>query len=273
MFFKRLKTASTYWVDDQASQMGAALAYYMLFSLAPLLIIALAVAGQAFGEDAARSHVLDRVHEFFGEEGAYTVQTMLDNFSKVPAGMAPAVVALVALLFGALNVFTQLRASLHRIWRIEAPPTQGLILGMVKNYLLAFLMVQVSSLFILLLLLTSTFLAALEYWAKDLLPGAAWMWQGGDFVASTLLITLLFAFTFRFMSDGQVRYKQLWGGAFTGALLFCVGKLLIGWYLGYSRLGSAYGAAGSLVVFLVWVYYSAQIFFFGAEVVRTELGK
>ncbi len=271
MFFQRLKTAGNYWVEDQASQMGAALAYYTLFSLAPLLVIALALAGQAYGELLAREQVIEHVRDYMGADSAGAVATMLENFRHPPTSGTAAVVGIVSLLFGALGVFTQLRASLHRIWRLESPPEQGIVLGLVKTYLLAFVMVQLSCIFVMLLLVATTLLTSFQLWWRDHLPGEAWAWQAGDFLASTALITLLFAFTFRFMSDGRVPYRNVWRGAFVGAVLFCVGKLLIGWYLGYSRLGSAYGAAGSLVVFLAWVYYSAQIFFFGAEVVRTEL--
>jgi membrane protein len=270
MFVQRLKTAGAYWIEDQAAQMGAALAYYTLFSLAPLLIIALAIASQAYGEETARGEVIGHIRDFSGEESAGAVQTMLENFRKLPTGAGPAIVGLVSLLFGALGVFTQLRASLHRIWRLEEPPAQGIFLGLVKNYLLAFVMVQLMSLFVLLMLTTSTVLVAIQRWWRDFLPGDKWAWYAGYFAASTLLLTLLFAFTFRFMSDGRIPYRQLWRGALVGAVLFSVGKLLIGWYLGYSQLASAYGAAGSLVVFLAWMYYSAQIFFFGAEVVRVQ---
>jgi membrane protein len=143
----------------------------------------------------------------------------------------------------------------------------------VKDYLLAFVMVTISCVFVLALLLASAMLTAVQHLWDAALPGPAWLWHGADFLLSTLLITLLFACTFRFMSDGPVRCRHVWSGALTSALLFTVGKLLIGWYLGFSQLGTAYGAAGSLVVFLAWVYYSAQIFFFGAELVRVELEK
>jgi len=273
MIVQRLKTAAVYWVEDQAAQMGAALAYYTLFSLAPILIIALAIAGQAFGDSAAQGQVIARIRDFIGDESAATVQTMLENFRHLPSGVGPALLGIGSLLFGALSLFTQLRASLHRIWRLQPPPTQGLVLGTLKTYLTAFVMVQLSSIFVLLLLTASMVLVAVQLWWQEYLPGEAWMWHSVDFLASTLLILLLFAFTFRFMSEGQVPYRHIWGGAFVSALLFCVGKVLIGWYLGYSQLGSTYGAAGSLVVFLAWVYYSAQIFFFGAEIIRVRLGK
>src|SRR5271167_1688898 len=127
MFVQRLKTAGVFWVEDQAPQMGAALAFYMLFSLAPLLIIALAIASQAYDETTARGQVIQRTRDFMGDESAGVVQTMLENFRKLPTGIGPAVVGIASLLFGALSVFTQLRASLNRIWRVELPPTQGIV--------------------------------------------------------------------------------------------------------------------------------------------------
>lgn len=270
--FHTLNTASYYWVEDSASQMGAALAYYSLFSLAPLLIIAIAVAGFVFGETEARSRVVSRIGDFVGPDSAAVVQTMLENFQHPPDGPWAPVIGLASLWYGAISVFTVLRSSLNRIWRVQAA-NQRVVVGLLKDYLLAFLMVLVSSIFVLALLTASTFLAILGHWWSTWLPGNAWAIPLTDFALSSFLIGILFAITYRFMSDGQVYYRHVWGGAAVAAMLFTVGKMAIAFYLGHSLLASAYGAAGSLVVFLVWVYYSAQIFFFGAEIIRVRLGK
>lgn len=272
MLVRTLKKAGVFWLEDDAAQMGAALAYYMLFSLAPLLIMAIAVAGLVYGGDAAKGRVVELIGDFIDADSAKAVQTMLENFSHPPTTLIPAVIGIASLIYGSLGVFRQLRWSLHRMWRLTRPPSQGVIREMIKSYLLAFLMVLMTIIFILLLLTSSTFLTVVLNWSGQ--PAdEGWTWFAGEFLLSTLLVTLLFAFTFRFMSDGRVRYRHIWGGAFVGALLFTAGKSLIGYYLGRVHLASAYGVAGSLVVFLTWVYYSAQIFFFGAEIVRVRLEK
>lgn len=267
--FRVVKNACKHFVEDQATQMGAALAYYTLFSLAPLLIIAIAVAGQVYGEKTARDQLVDRIRESFGEESASTVKVMLENFRQLPAEPWAAVAGFVTLWYGAMGVFTQLRSSLNRIWRM--PPAQhSFVVWILKDYLLAFVMVLVSSIFVLALLTASTILhAAWDWWSKQVNMGS-WAWPTVDFLASAFLITLLFAFTYRFMSDGRVTYKQVLSGAIVSAMLFALGKLGISFYLSHAFLASAYGAAGSLVVFLVWVYYSAQMFFFGAEIIRAQ---
>jgi membrane protein len=271
MLIKTLKKAGTYWVEDDAAQMGAALAYYMLFSFAPLLIMAIAVAGLVYGEDAARGRVVELIGDFIDADSAKAVQTMLENFRQPPANIIPAVIGIASLIYGSLGVFRQLRESLHRMWRLTPSPSQGIIREIVKSYLLAFLMALLTIIFILLLLTSSTFLTLVLKWSGQHATQGGWLWRGGEFLLSTLLVTLLFAFTFRFMSDGRVRYRLSWLGAVVGAFLFTAGKTLIGYYLGQVHLASAYGVAGSLVVFLTWVYYSSQIFFFGAEVVRVRL--
>jgi membrane protein len=268
--YRTLKTAVIYWVEDSAAQMGAALAYYLLFSLAPILLIAIAVAGLVFGEAAAQGHVVAKIGAFIGEESSATVETMLENFRQPAEGPWAAIVSGASLWYGALGVFTQLRSSLSRIWRLK-PMSQYVIAGFLKDYLLAFVMVLVSSTFVLTLLTASTCLTAVLTWSSILIPISRWVCELADFLLSWFLVGLMFGLTYRFMSDGQVRYGQVWGGAIMAAMLFAVGKMAIGFYLAHSLLSSAYGAAGSLVVFLVWVYYSAQIFFFGAEVIRVRL--
>lgn len=268
-FFRVLKTAGFNWVTDQAAQMGAALAYYTLFSFAPLLFIALFITGQIYGDAAARGEVVDKIRGFIGDDSASAVQTMLENFHRPQHSGPAAIVGIASLIFGSLGVFTQLRTSLNRIWGFKAHE-QRFLIGLLKDYLLAFVMVLVTSVFFLALLTASAFLNFLIEWARDLIPGDAWAWRLADFLISSWLITLLFAFTYRFMSEGHIRYADIWIGAIISAVLFSIGKMVIGFYLGYTHLASAFGAAGSLVVFLAWVYYSAQIFFFGAEIIRVR---
>jgi membrane protein len=272
MLFKRLRTAWTYWVDDDAAQMGAALAYYALFSLAPLLIIIIAIAGQVYGTEATRAQIVEWIDQFSSKESAVAVQTLLKNRHPLAESFWPWLLGLATIIFGAVGVFTQLRASLNRIWRFPPPPTQGVIVRVVKDHLLALVMVLLSSVFVVLLLAGSTALALLPK-VESLPPGEHWAWSLMYFVGSALVLLFVFAFTYRFMSDGAVRYRHVWGGAFVSAILFTVGKMAIGFYLAHSQVISVFGAAGSLVALLIWVYYSAQIFFFGAEIIRLRLGK
>ena len=272
MLFKQLRTAAKYWVEDQAGQMGAALAYYALFSLAPLLIIAITIAGQIYGPQATRAQILEWIQQANGKEVADAVRTLLENQKPLADSFWPWLLGLSAIVFGAVSLFTQLRASLDRIWRFPPPPTHGIIVRVVRDYLLALLMVLSTCAFVVLLLASST-LVALLHRVEFLPPGEHWAWRLGDFVASALLLLLLFAFTYRFMSDGAIQYRHVWTGALVSAVLFTLGKMAIGFYLAHSQVMSAFGAAGSLVALLVWVYYSAQIFFFGAEIIRVRLGR
>jgi membrane protein len=270
--YRRLKTACNYWVEDHASQFGAALAYYTLFSVAPLLIIAIGLASQVYGKEAAQGHVLERIRDFIGEESAGTVQTLLASFRHAPASAWATIAGFVALWLGALALFSQLRISLHRIWRLQPRP-QRFFVRVAHDYLLAFIMVLVASIIVLLLLAATTTLTLVSERWGDWIMADGWTWRLADFLASFFLVTLLLVFTFRLMSDGLIDYRHLWGGSLVSAILFTLGKMAIGFYLGYTLLASAYGVAGSLVVFLAWVYYSAQIFYFGAEIIRAKLNK
>jgi membrane protein len=270
--FRRLKKAGQGFADDQAAQMGAALAYFTLFSLAPLLILGIAIVALIVGEAESKDHVVANVRAYVNDDIAEAVRLMLDNFhpTRLQVGVWTSVVGVVSLVFGATGMFTSLRSSLHRIWRLPTA-NDGFIRGYVKTYLLALLMIFVSVTFIVLLLLTTSAMPLLAIaWAEQF-PDIPWSGPIVGLIASLILLTLLFVFTFRFMSDGKLRYRQLWGGAFVSAVLFSVGKVAIGTYLAYVGLASAFGAAGSVVVFLAWVYYSAQILFFGAEVIAAGM--
>lgn len=270
MLISRLRKAAAGWSEDQASQMGAALAYYTLFSFAPLLMLAIAIVGVLYGQTETKEQVLSHVQSYVGVDGAEAVRQMLDNIKTPKSRFGASAVGLLSLLFGSSGMFLSLRSSLNRIWRV--PPVQEhWLVSFLKSYLLATLMVFLASAFFVVLLVISAAMPLLHpYWDK-LVPQIPFHPSILDFVGSVLSLWLLFAFTFRFLSDGQIRYSQVGLGAFVTAVLFAFGKVAIGFYLAYSNLGSAFGAAGSLVVFLAWVYYSAQILFFGAEVIRFGL--
>ncbi len=272
MILTRLREAAAGWSEDEAAQKGAALAYYALFSFTPLLVLAVAILGAVYSEADARSQVIAQIKGFAGDEAAEGVRVMLDNAQMTPSFTGMSLVGAASLLFGASGLFTSLRSSLHKIWRIKAEE-DGLVWGIVKTYLLASLMVAVACIFVLVTLLVSALIPAITPLLKQALPALPYTGPAVDLCVSVLLLTLLFAFTFRILSDRTLSYWQVLFGAFVSAVLFAVGKMAIGFYLSYVNLASAYGAAGSVVVFLAWVYYSAQILFFGAEVVRAGLPK
>jgi membrane protein len=270
MIVGRLRAAGKGWAEDQAAQMGAALAYYTLFSLAPLLMIAISVIGVLYGEAETRENLVAQLRQQVDPATADAVGAMLESLAERHTKAAASIIGVLSLLFGATGMFSSLRSSLHRIWRLK-PREEGFVVALLRTYLLGLVMVFVTCAFLIVLLLASAAMPLLEAKWEAVVPRFLWSASALDFVVSILLLTLLFLFTYRFMSDGRIRYSRLVAGAFTSAVLFTVGKMGIGYYLAFVNLASAFGAAGSLVVFLAWVYYSAQIVFFGAEVVRAGL--
>jgi membrane protein len=262
----RFRAAAAAFSENNGFQMGAALAYYALFSLTPMLLLAIAFLGMVYGEKTARDEVIEQLRGFVDKRAADAADAVLEGTEHTPSLASMSVVGVASLLFGASGLFISLRSSLHRIWRIEAHKEEGFVWGLVKNYLLATVMVAVACAFVLLLMLSSALAHRLVS-----LPSLSYSGPVVDLVISTLLLTVLFTVTYHVLSDYQLGVGQVWFGAMVSAILFTLGKMAIGLYLGYVDLASAYGAFGSVVVFLAWVYYSAQILFFGAEVVRTGL--
>ena len=264
-FFGLLKETVTEWNEDKVPLWAAALAYYTVFSLAPLLLIAISIAGAFFGEEAARGEIVGQIQGLVGQDGASVIQSMIQNTQKPGSGGTIAtVIGVVTLLFGASGVFGQLQDALNTIWEVKPKPGQG-VWSFVQSRFLSFAMVLVLGFLLLVSLVLSAVLAAIGNFFGNLLPGYVIVGQAINFVVSFGFITLLFAAIYKFLPDVRVPWKYLWVGAAVTALLFNVGKFLIGLYLGNSGVGSTYGAAGSLVVILLWVFYSAQIILFGAE--------
>lgn len=261
------KAAGTNWMADRADQLGAALAFYSILSIAPLLIVAIAIAATVFGEDAARGELVSQIQEMVGTEGAQAVQSILQHAHRPGAGVLAMTLGVTTLLLGAGGVFAQLQSSLNRIWGVAPKPGRG-IRGVVRDRLLSLAMVLGAGFLLLVSLAMSTVIAGMTQYLSAQLPGASVLWQRGNDVVSFLLITLILALVYRYLPDAKVTWRDVLVGAPLTALLFTVGKLLIGLYLGRSALGSAYGAAGSFVVLIVWIYYSSQILFFGAELTR-----
>jgi membrane protein len=254
---------------DGASQMGAALAYYALFSTAPLLVLAVMLSSLIFGEQAARDRVRKHMTELVGSETAREVSTLMETAARPVGGRLAAALGGAALLLGALSVFLHFRRCLCVIWRLDSPGRKGAI-ETLFNYLLAVIMVLVVGILLFLSLAASTALPLLvDFLGKDFPVGARY-WQWLDAGVSFALLTLFFALVFRVMSARRIPWGHVLYGSVISAVLFTAGKTLIGLYLAYTSTASAYGAAGSLVVFLVWVYYSAQITFLGAELVQAR---
>jgi membrane protein len=260
-----LKKTASEWMEDDAPTLGAALAYYTVFSLAPLLTIAIAIAGFFFGKEAAQGQIFDELRGLIGEESGKAVQEMVQSANAQPTvGIIATIVSVVMLLFGASGVFGQLQASLNRIWEVKPKPGRG-VLGILRERLLSFGFTLVVGFLLLVSLLLTAAIALVANWMGGLMPGSETLAQLLNLILSLALIALLFAMIFKFLPDAKIAWRDVWIGAFLTALLFTVGKFALGLYLAKSSVASSYGAAGSLIVLLLWVYYSSQILFFGAE--------
>jgi len=252
--------------EDKAPRLGAALAYYTVFSIAPLLVIAMAVAGWVFGEQAAQPQIQQQVTNTFGEDSGKAIQTMVEHANEGNTSIVATVLGVIVLLFAASGVFGQLQDALNTVWKVEAKPGRG-IWGILQDRFLSFTMVLGVCFLLLVSLVVSAALAALGTYTAGL-PGGAVFWEIVNNLVSLVVITLLFAMMYKFLPDAKIAWGDVWIGAAVTAVLFTLGKFLIGLYLGTSGVASAYGAVGSLVVLLLWVYYSSQIFLFGAEFTR-----
>jgi membrane protein len=253
------------WQEDEAPRMGAALAYYTVLSLAPLLIITIAVAGLVLGEEAARGQLMTQVSGLVGEQGGQAIQSMVQGAQSKTGGIWASVLGFLTLLWGASSVVGELQASLNKVWDVEKRDDEG-IAGTVKQKSYAMALVLGCGFLLLVSLAVSAGIAMAEELMKSVLPLPEFVLQGIHLVASLAIFSIVFAAIFRFLPQADVEWSDVIPGAIFTALLFTIGKFAIGLYLGKASIGSTYGAAGSLVIVLVWVYYSAQIFFFGAEV-------
>ncbi|MEA2695685.1 MAG: rane protein [Acidobacteriota bacterium] len=262
-----LKETAKKGLDDDVFSLGAALAYYTVFSLAPLLLVAISVAGLVYGRQAVQGQLVGQIQGMVGKQGAEAVQTMLAHNWRTGSGILPTIIGVVTILFGVSGVFGQLQTSLNKIWEVAPKADRG-IKGFLKSRFLSFGMVIGIGFLLLVSLVVSAALSAVSTYAIGLVPGLKVLFTILSFVVSFAVITLLFAMIFRYLPDAKVSWEDVWVGSAATALLFTVGKTLIGLYLGKSSVASAYGAAGSLVVVLLWVYYSSQILFLGAELTQ-----
>lgn len=249
--------------EDKVPRLAASLSYYTLLSLSPLLVLAIAAAGLVFGEEAARGQIAQQLRQVFGAEAGDAIQAMVAHANQPGSGVLGTVVGVVVLFFGASGVFGELQDSLNTIWEVAPRPGRG-VLGLVKDRFFSFTMVIGVAFLLLVSLVISAALAAMGQWLSTF-AGVEWLWQGVNFVVSLAMITLLFALVFKVIPDVKIRWRDVWIGASVTAVLFTVGKFLIGLYVGKTGVASPYGAAGSLVVIVIWVFYSAHILFIGAE--------
>jgi len=251
------------WYEDRAQRLGAALAYYTVFALTPGLIIVMAVAGFLLGP-GAEGQIVEQFRELIGKQGAEAIAATIQSARKETLGATGTALALIPLVFGLWGVFGELQDGLNTIWGVTPKPGRR-IRDMVKERFLSFAMVVGIGFLLLVSLVLSAWLAAVSAYVGTFLPAPAPVLEGVNFLISFAVITGSFAMVFKLLPDVKVAWRDVWLGAAVTSLFFTIGKLLIGLYLGRSAVASAYGAAGSLVVIVVWVYYSAQILLFGAE--------
>ena len=252
------------WIDDRAGSMGAALAFYSAFSMAPLLIIVIAVAGLAFGADEARLAIMGELRELLGPDGAAGAETLLAAASRKDASVLATIIGLLTLLVGATTVLVELQDDLDHIWK--APPRGGNgLLNVLKSRLMSLGMILGVGFLLLVSLVISGALAAFEKWSGTFFPEFTMVLLVVNTLLSLMVITVIFAMLYKWLPNLPIAWRDVWLGAFATAILFEIGRVLIGLYLGRSAVASAYGAAGTIVVLFLWLYYSAQVFLFGAE--------
>jgi membrane protein len=263
-----LKRTYQGWKEDKASRLAAALAYYTIFSLGPLLIIVIAVTGLFWDEGDVQKQVMSQVGGLVGAEGADFVSDLLTSASSPARGIIATILGVITLVIGALGAFNELHNSLNTVWDVKEEEPKG-FLESIKNVifsrLLSFSMILGIGFLLLVSLVISAGLSAAQETLGNAIPVSEILMQIINLIISIGAITVLFALIFKFLPDAEIAWRDVWLGAFVTALLFSLGKLLIGLYLGNSAVGSSFGAAGSLVLLLIWIYYSAQILFFGAE--------
>ena len=268
--WQSVRQAAIEWMANKAPSLGAALAYYAAFSLAPLLVIVIAVAGWVFGADAVRGNISAQINGLVGPEGGQAIETMVASASKPASGVLASIIGVIMLLVGAAGLFGELQDALNTIWGVESKPGLGW-LRMLRERFLSFTMVLGSAFLLLVSLVISAALSALGSLLGEW--GISLAGQALNLIVSLTVITLLFAMIYRYLPDVRIAWRDVWFGAAVTSILFTLGKFLIGLYLGYAGTASAYGAAGSFAVLLIWLYYSTQIFLFGAELTKVHAEK
>lgn len=262
--FQILKETGAAWDEDNVTRLAASLAYYTLLSIAPLIILAIAVAGLAFGEEAAREHIAGELSGVVGGGAASAVQSIAKNAHTPGTGALSVTIGILVLLFGASGVFGELQSALNTVWDVAPKPGRG-IGGIIKDRFFSFTLVVGVAFLLLVSLVLSAALTWVGEFFEHTLPGGAALWQVLNFAISLAVVTSLFALMFKTLPDVHIQWRDVWVGAAVTAVLFTIGKFGLGIYLGSAGVSSAYGAAGSIVALVIWVYYSAQVLLVGAE--------
>ncbi len=263
--WQSLKDLAGFWSNDRVSSLAAALAYYTIFSLAPILLICIVLIGFFLGEEAAQGRILYQIDGLVGKEAALQIQTMIESSHQTGKSLMPQIMGIVFLIFGASGVFAELQNGLNTIWGVKPNPDRGWV-GLVIDRFLSFSMVLGIAFLLLVSMVLSVVLTAMSGFLVQMFGGGVYILLSLDYSISFLITTLLFAMLFKALPDVILEWRDVWMGAFITAILFTLGKFVVGFYLNNSDLASAFGAASSLIMILIWVYYSSQIFFIGVEI-------
>lgn len=264
-FVSLAKQSVQAWIEDYAPSMGAAISYYTVFSMAPLLIIVIAVAGFIWGREAVEGQLYGQLSSLIGSDGAAGVQSLVASANEPTAGIVATVISVAVLIFGATTVFAELQSALDRIWQVPASEKKSGILATLRSRLLSFGLILCLAFLLMVTLVISAAVTAVGQWSYELFPGWQYVLRAINIAFSLALSTTLFALIYKMMPQAEIAWKDVWVGAAVTAVMFEIGKYLIGLYIGKSSVTSSFAAAGSLVVVLLWVYYAAQVFLLGAE--------
>lgn len=258
-----LKDTYTEWSNDNAPVLGAALAFYTIFSLAPIIIIVVAIVGFILGKESVQIYILSQLTEFVGKDNAVNIMHIIQNSYELGSGIKATIIALILILVGSTTVFVMLKNALNTMWGVKS--SYGGVLNVIKGRMISFFIVIFAGTILFASMMLSSFVSALNIFLDSYIKIPFIVIALTDSFLSIFLLTFLFAVLYKILPDVQISWGDVWMGGAITAILFALGKYLLGLYLARSTISSAYGAAGSLVVILVWVYYSAQIIFFGAE--------
>ncbi len=263
--WKLVKKTAIEWWNDNTFRLAASLAFYTIFSVAPVLLIAVGAASLFFARETAVNQVVQELQRLVGAQGAAAIRTVLESSAGFGKGAWAITVGAITLFLGASVVFAELQSALNQIWNVEVKVRRGYVLDYVLDRLRSFSIALGVGFLLLISLVLSAALSALQDYMTHWMPSVPWLWQAGNIVVSLVVVAVLFAMIYKFLPDVQIGWPDVWIGAAVTSVLFNGGKYLISIYLGHAAIGSAFGAAGSFAVLLVWIYYSALISFFGAE--------
>ncbi|HVQ76627.1 MAG TPA: YihY/virulence factor BrkB family protein, partial [Candidatus Binatia bacterium] len=269
MIWSLIRRTIDEFLEESPFQLAAALSYYTVLSLSPLVLVVVGVAGLVWSEDAVRAQLLHQIEQLAGPAGAETVSTVLARGIDPGRDRISVAIGIATLLIGATTVFAQLQAALNQIWNVRAAPSNRVLWSLMRTRLLSLALVLALGFLLLVSLVVSAVLAGLHHYLSAALPAGGAVWQVVNVVVSLAVVAILVGMIFKALPDVRIAWSDVWFGAMATSVLFTLGKSLIGLYLGHASIASSYGAAGSLVVFLVWVYYSSLIILFGAQVTQT----